>query len=356
MPHRYQRLRLAACPAFDGRPVDGYNAFMAKRKSDPRAAKVQYWRIFKIDELIRSGRCPDSARLARELEVNRRTVKRDIEYLRLYFGAPVEYDAGRKGYVYASPSFHLPAVSLTEEELAWLTLAPRFFEQFKRTPFYAAVKKLFEKIGRAVPDAVSINPSWLASGFSATPESGTAVSQETWDAVFSALHNKRPLEVSYRAPGAPARRRTVEPYHALCHQGEWYLVGNTPDGLRTFALSRMEKPRVAAGTVKVPPGFDIREYMRHSFGVFRGDRLRTVRIAFSPALAPYVRERTWHRTQKVRERKDGGLEIEFTVDHLFEVRRWVLSWGRGATVLAPKELVREMAEETEAMRRNYRGR
>ncbi|MBN2352625.1 MAG: WYL domain-containing transcriptional regulator [Spirochaetales bacterium] len=329
---------------------------MPRRKDDPRAAKVQYWRIFKIDELIRSGHCPDSARLARELEVNPRTIKRDIEYLRLYFGAPVEYDAARKGYRYTEPGFHLPAVSLTGEELSLLSLAPLFFEQWKRTPLYGRAKKVFDKVTRAVPGAVSVNPAWLQSGFSARPESGTAVSQPVWDAVFTALHDKKPLEAVYRSPRGESRKRTIEPYHALCHQGEWYLVANTPEGIRTFALSRMNRPRVAAGTVKVPAGFDIREYMSHSFGVFRGDKLRTVRIAFSPDLAPYVRERAWHATQKTRDRKDGGLEISFTVDHLFEVKRWVLSWGRGATVLAPKEFVREMAEETGAMRGNYRQR
>jgi predicted DNA-binding transcriptional regulator YafY len=324
---------------------------------ESRTAKVQYWRIFKIDELIRSGHCPDSAHLARELEVNQRTIKRDIEYLRLYFGAPVEYDTARKGYVYTSPSFNLPAVSLTEEELAWLGLAPHFFEQFKRTPFYDTVKKLFDKVSRAVPDGVSINPTWLSSGFSAVAGAGTAVSQAVWDAVLSALHNKKPIEFAYRAPHAAPTRRTVEPYHALCHQGEWYLVGKTDGGLRTFALSRMEKPRVVStGHVAVPADFDIKEYMGHSFGVFRGDKLCTVRIAFSSELAPYIRERTWHQSQKIRERADGGLELSLTVDHLFEVKRWVLSWGQGATVLAPRELVREMAEETEAMRKKYKGK
>jgi predicted DNA-binding transcriptional regulator YafY len=328
---------------------------MSGTSKAPRAAKVQYWRITRIDELIRSGRCPDSSRLARELEVTPRTVKRDIEYLRLYFGAPVEYDSLKKGYCYTAPGFSLPAVSLTEEEHFWLQVAPLFFEQFKRTPVYERVTAIFDKVNRACPRNVSINMERLRDDFSATGEPGTVISREVWDAVFSALTNRKPLVVDYRTPGAAGRQRTISPLHALCQSGEWYLVADTPDGVRTFALSRMSQPRVVAeGTVTVPAGFNVSAYVKNSFGVFRGSRLHKVRIDFSKELAPYIRERVWHRTQVLKERKGGGVELSLTVNHLFDVKRWLLSWGAGAVALAPKELVREMAKEIKAMEKRYR--
>lgn len=327
---------------------------MINRQAPPRAAKVQYWRITRIDELIRSGRCPDSARLARELEVTPRTVKRDIEYLRLYFGAPVEYDPVKKGYYYTVPGFSLPAVSLTEEEHFWLQLAPLFFEQFKRTPVYERVTSIFDKVSRACPRRVTVTTERLREDFSAVGEPGTVISREVWDAVFSALVNKKPLEITYRTPGAEERRRTVSPLHALCNRGEWYLVADTGGGVRTFALSRMAEPRVVTeGTAAVPAGFDVKAYVKNSFGVFRGHKLYKVRIAFSAELAPYIRERVWHRSQEIKERKGGGVELSLTVNHLFDVKRWLLSWGAGAVALAPKELVRQMAEETRALSDRY---
>jgi predicted DNA-binding transcriptional regulator YafY len=327
---------------------------MSGNTAVPRAARVQYWRITKLDELIRSGRCPDSARLARDLEVNQRTIKRDIEYLRLYFGAPVEYDPLRKGYRYATPGFSLPAVSLTEDEYLWLRLAPLFFEQFRRTPLYGRLQAVFDKVSRACPKSVSLAPDEIRERFSAAGEPGVEISPEVWDASFSALSQKKPLEMSYRTPGAESRTRTVQPLHAFCRQGEWYLVAGTPEGVRTFALSRMSHPRVVAEGAVIPPrGFDLNAYLKNSFGVFHGGRLHRVRIAFAKEAAPYIRERIWHPSQILKNRRDGGVELALTVDHLFEVKRWLLSWGRGALALAPPALVREMAEETAALVKRY---
>ncbi|MFP3040255.1 hypothetical protein LQZ19_00385 [Treponema primitia] len=44
--------------------------------------KVRINRILVIDEMIHSGRYPNASVLAARTEVNRRTILRDVEYLR----------------------------------------------------------------------------------------------------------------------------------------------------------------------------------------------------------------------------------------------------------------------------------
>jgi predicted DNA-binding transcriptional regulator YafY len=79
-----------------------------------------------------------------------------------------------------------------------------------------------------------------------------------------------------------------------------------------------------------------------------------VRIWFSADHAPYVKERDWHPTQTIRENKDGSMVLSFKTNHLFEVKRWVLSWGAGARVLGPKELNQSIMEDIEAIWRKSR--
>ncbi|MEI8351101.1 MAG: WYL domain-containing protein, partial [bacterium] len=56
-----------------------------------------------------------------------------------------------------------------------------------------------------------------------------------------------------------------------------------------------------------------------------------------------------HPSQQIRTRKNGAVELEFEAAGLFEVQRWVLSWGSQVQVLAPKELQSMMLKEVASM-------
>ena len=57
---------------------------------------------------------------------------------------------------------------------------------------------------------------------------------------------------------------------------------------------------------------------------------------FSAHVATYIRERVWHPSQRLRQRRDGWLEMRLeTLGHKKFVR-WVLSWVPDVKVLAPQ--------------------
>ena len=83
--------------------------------------------------------------------------------------------------------------------------------------------------------------------------------------------------------------------------------------------------------------------MRDSFNVMHDD-LCTVRVRISPGWARWVGEKIWHESQKLTKLSDGGLEMNFRVAGLDEIKRWVLSFGSEALVIEPerlKEMVRK---------------
>jgi predicted DNA-binding transcriptional regulator YafY len=77
--------------------------------------------------------------------------------------------------------------------------------------------------------------------------------------------------------------------------------------------------------------------------------LVTVRVIFSKRTAPYIRERLWHPSQKLRELEDGRLEVTLRVADTLEVRRWILGYGVQAEVVAPEGLREAMRLEAEAL-------
>jgi hypothetical protein len=43
--------------------------------------------------------------------------------------------------------------------------------------------------------------------------------------------------------------------------------------------------------------------------------------------APYISEREWHTTQKIRELSDGAIELTLRAGGAFETERWILGWA-----------------------------
>jgi predicted DNA-binding transcriptional regulator YafY len=68
-------------------------------------------------------------------------------------------------------------------------------------------------------------------------------------------------------------------------------------------------------------------------------------LRFTGEAARYVKLREWHPTQRLKERRDGSLEMTLEVSHLLEVRRWLLGYGPECEVLEPKELREQVREE-----------
>ena len=57
--------------------------------------------------------------------------------------------------------------------------------------------------------------------------------------------------------------------------------------------------------------------------------------------------------QKIKQLRDGEIELSLTLGNLEEVERWILSWGSHAQVLAPSELKERIAEIVAALSETY---
>jgi hypothetical protein len=66
-----------------------------------------------------------------------------------------------------------------------------------------------------------------------------------------------------------------------------------------------------------------------------------------------VAERKWHDSQRVQEKADGSIILELELGGLEEIERWILSWGKHARVLAPKELATRIRDEASAILKLY---
>jgi predicted DNA-binding transcriptional regulator YafY len=323
--------------------------------------RTRMWRLMQLDRRIRSGDYPNCSSFARELAeltgmkqpYDRKTIQRDIDFLRDQMRAPVEYDQTRKGYFYRDRTWSFPMLDLTEGELLQLLLAEQMARQFEGTPLAETLDGLFDKIRFNLSESVPVDPVIARQQFSFHGHPVRPIKRVVWESIFRAMRGDRVIAICYRGIGDnKASSRDVEPLHLACVDGEWYLVAHcrSRNDLRHFAVSRIESVKVR-NEIFDPCEFDPDEYFSNRFGRFIGppDEEQWVTMKFAASAAPWILEREWHPKQKIKKHKDGSLTLSFPAPSLFEAKRWVLQWGAEAEVTEPEKLHEELKKEVGAM-------
>ncbi|MCD6389205.1 MAG: WYL domain-containing protein [Desulfobulbaceae bacterium] len=309
--------------------------------------KPQHSRLLFIDKKIRAGEYPNCTSLGLEWEVSSKTIQRDLDYLRNTLDAPLAYHARERGYYYTEDSYQLSAMALNDSDLFAIFIAEKVLRQYENTPIYNRLKSVFTKISESLPEKITVDPSFLDHKFSFFKGPLPQISATVWEAVFSGLRTSSTIKISHAKPGARLTKRLIDPYHLVSYQGDWYVIAfcHARKDIRTFALSRINETEQTGPVFSIPADFDFKKTCRTRFGVQWSDREYKVKIWFSAQAAPYIQERKWHENQEIVDNDDRSILLTFSVSHLLEVKRWVLSWGKMARVLAPAELANEVREE-----------
>jgi predicted DNA-binding transcriptional regulator YafY len=321
--------------------------------------KARYNRILFIDYEIAQGAYPNARELAERYEgVSPRTIKRDIEWLRDFHAAPIEYDTQRRGYYYTEPNWRLPALQMAESEIFAMTLAEEVLKQYRNTPLYGTLSTLFAKLQAQLPDKVTMDPQWLPQRATVFHSPTPQIRDDVWEAIFESLRSNRSLYISYSTPQYEGYvERLVSPYHAVANRGEWYAIcfDETKEAMRIFGLSRMGGATLTEHRFEVPADFSVEQFADEYFGVYHDSQEYNVELWVAPHIAPYIREREWHDTQHTAEHPDGSLTLTFRSNQLDEVRRWLLSWGAGIVAKRPPELVEAVREDLRESLRLHEG-
>ncbi len=308
--------------------------------------------MLRLHGLLQDGRYPNCSRLAAELEVSAKTVQRDIDFMRDQLELPIDYDAAERGFFYARPVVQFPSVQISEGELVALFVARRALEQYRGTSFERPLRTAFEKLTVALPEQIDF--AWKDFDRMVAFHPGTqghgAADLQIFQTVSDAVRRAEELEFDYRKPSARAdarpERRRVQPLHLGCFDNQWYLISQdlVRGATRTFVLGRLERVRNTKKRFTRPAGFSLDGLLAGSFGVFSGLKIERVRLWFDAAVAPLVRERSWHPSQRKRELPAGGLELTLDVGISPQVERWLLGWGEHVEVREPAAFRRAVAE------------
>ncbi len=121
-------------------------------------------------------------------------------------------------------------------------------------------------------------------------------SKQVIETLTHAVFHKFTARINHRAAHyAQAIEREVNPYKIRYVNNGLYLVGHDhrEDALRTFTVERIQSAKLTSRRFEIPPDFNFEQFRQTAFNMIWGEP-QEVKIRFSAAQAPYIRERTWH--------------------------------------------------------------
>ena len=314
-------------------------------------------RMLRIHDELRRGALVNCTKMMNALEVSRKTIVRDIAFMRDQLNLPIEFDPLIQAYRYTHPVNAFPTVHVTEGELLALLVARRALEQYQGTPFHRQLELAFDKLTSGLKDRISFSPADELRAVSFKNIGLGRTDLAVFNALSGAVLRQEEVAFAYRKPGdAKKSARRVRPYHLANRENLWYLIGFDLErgALRTFALPRISDVTVTKATFTRPPDFSPENFFATALGVLGGAGDYRVAIRFAPSVTERVREREWHESQEIRELADGGIELTMRLGALTEVEQWVLGWGAAAEVIGPAELRDSVRKTVRALAERYR--
>ena len=321
------------------------------------AKRPQLRRLQLIDLELRKGRYPTVEGLAGTLEVNPRTVRRDLEFLRDQWNAPIDYSRNHNGWRYTDLSFTLNSQQITHDQLLAIFVAQQSLSQNRTTPFAPLLARAVEVLSSSLPEIASVVRESADRTHSFRQTTVPTESIEIFAALTEHLLRSEQVEVSYwSASSNETTIRLLDPWHVASINGSWYLFAwcHKRTELRMFAVSRIRSVRPTGDTFDRPSNFSIDETIGNGFQmVCEADaEIREIVIRCDAQVAKYVREKRWHPTQTIEEQPDGSIVVRWRLNSIIEVSRWIQSWGEGVEVHEPIDLRELVYKRANAMAMN----
>ena len=210
-------------------------------------SRPQYYRIRRMVQMVRegaeTGSLPNSSDFMNEFEVSRRTVARDLDFLRDEERAPLAYDDARHGFRLTDETYTLPPVRISRKEAFSFGLARKLLAHYEGTPLHLDMRSVLDKIAESLEGDVTIEPDWLSEHVGVLPEDRVRIDPEVWAQLAGFVERREAIRATYQTFDGRVSEYELHPYHLIAYHGNWYLMAWNVEKKRvaTFALSRFRR-------------------------------------------------------------------------------------------------------------------
>ena len=303
---------------------------------------VRQWEILRAIDGARNGIA--IAKLASERDVCARTVRRDLDALaRAGFPLYDEKVNGTSMWKLRAKPFARLQSGLSLMELCALYFSRTLMDTLTGTPLQDGAERAFFKIEGALPAGcrrfLDELPRTLQAKVIGRKKQDTRKLRDILARVLDATLLHRRATMRYASLSSrQTKEYLLEPQRIAYVDGGIYLVAWVVDygEMRNFAAERIQTFALLDETFT--PRALPTEPFPHSLGVNSGAPEEVV-IEFEPRAAVYVREREWHRSQRIDERADGGLVLTLSVCNDWSPISGVMSIASQCSCVPPRSTI-----------------
>ena len=306
-------------------------------------------RIYALHRILRTARLPVPRRVLEErLECSRATVRRIIEEMRLYLGAPIVYNRSRNGYEYAGAGdkvYELPGLWFNEPELHALLVSHQLLGQLQPGLLEGHLVPLRRRL-EAILHHRRAGSVELSRRIRILPAQHRETTIAEFSTLASALVERRRLRILYHGRARDqTTERVISPQRLVYYRDNWYLDAwcHLRRALRSFSADRLHVAEVLDEPAREIPDRRLDAHFADAYGIFAGPARHTAVLRFTPERARWVADEHWHPRQEARFLRDGALELRIPYSDPRELVLDILKYGPDVEVVAPAALRREVA-------------
>jgi proteasome accessory factor B len=263
-------------------------------------------------------------------------------------GVPIESDNVNGEARYRLCSKALPPLGPTALQISALRLARHALAGLEGTTAVSELDKLLDGYARATGSRAAIS---FAKQRPLPPD--------VLKKLDRAIAGQRRTRIRYRSVRASAPEwRTVDPLGLRTVKGHIYFIAydHKRADFIPFKLDRISTIDVLADKAGQHPDFDVHTLFARSATIWKGESVE-VAVRLSATVARFATEYPLVLDQLVEDDgPGGGCVVRARVAGVMEAMRWVLSWGKEAEALEPKELRAAVEAEVQGAARRYGGR
>jgi predicted DNA-binding transcriptional regulator YafY len=315
-------------------------------------------RFYKIDQLLKERRLVSFADFMKELGMSRASVKRDIEYMRSRFNAPIEYDAEANGYRFGAPRsgprYELPGLWFSPDEAYALLSMHSLLAEVQPGLLEPHVAPLQARL-RAI---LGGEPAWKDIEKRIRifqPERRGSPSRYFGVVATAVLKRSRLWIRHYNRKDDRASEREISPQRLVHYRDNWYVDAycHLREDLRSFAVDAIRAAELRGARAKEIPAAELDAHLGAGYGIFAGKEVQWAVLRFTPQAARWVSAQTWHPKQRSRYEADGAYVLEVPYAHDQELLMEILKFGADVEVLGPDALRARAAEALRNAARRY---
>lgn len=284
--------------------------------------------------------------LAAHFEISERTVYRDIDALS-QVGVPI-YGIAGEGFRLME-GYYLPPITFSSKEARALALALSMFIGFSqdgetRMSAEAARDKIRSVLPEPQKQEVEILQNILS--FFTFPNPQIDFDDQRFLTIQQAIRNQLLLDLTYHSfTGNTQTQRVVEPINLTMLNHTWQLTAycRLRQGVRNFNLDRIAEFQVLTQTFS-PRQIPFRRFPKEQFDV---------RVLFHHDVVRWVRERQHFSFVGEEEDLPDGVIMVYRIADWKVIEAWLLGWGAGSEIIAPRHLREKVAETARRMVANH---